>query len=122
MNQLQILIDMIADLPEFALWIVAAFFIYKVIIIGSIYGVVKLAITKLYAWASRDKVVNRKAEVNGMCMGEEILDQILTQLRRLTGKHSAYLHAEQIHWLAEAITEKEERESQEELGKPPATE
>lgn len=49
---------MVADLPQMALWVLIGFFIYKVIIIGSIYGVIRFVTTKLH-----DYLVTRKNKV-----------------------------------------------------------
>ena len=48
MEELKILVGMVADLPHMALWVIAAFFAYKVIIVGSVFGVIKLGINKAH--------------------------------------------------------------------------
>ncbi len=35
MEELKLLIEMVADLPQMALWVLVGFFVYKVVIVGS---------------------------------------------------------------------------------------
>ena len=50
MDELKLLIEMVANLPQMAIWVLVAFWAYKVVVIGSIYGVIRLAIVKLHDW------------------------------------------------------------------------
>lgn len=120
MNQLQILIDMIAGLPEFALWIVAAFLVYKIAVIGSIYGVIRLAISKLHGWAiDRKKVpVDQTAKVKNIVMNDGTFDFLMSVLHKLIKSNLSYIHDDDVEWLKDAIKEKEAREA----APPPATE
>lgn len=47
MEVLKLLIEMVKDLPQMALWAIVIFFLYKVVVIGSIYGVIRFSITKI---------------------------------------------------------------------------
>lgn len=118
MNELRELVGLVKDLPNAALWVIAAIFLYKVTIVGSIYGVARLAISKLHDWA-----VTRKAReieykeirpmLDGMCITGQA-DRLVAQLHRLRGKgvgiDSEYIHAASVDWLRTAIDEKTERE------------
>lgn len=48
MEELKLLIEMVSDLPAMAIWVLVGFFVYKVVIVGSVYGVIKLGITKIH--------------------------------------------------------------------------
>lgn len=57
MEALKLLVEMVKDLPDMALYVIIAFFFYKTLIVGSIYGVIKLAIQKLH-----DAIIYKKTE------------------------------------------------------------
>ncbi len=119
MDELKILVEMVADLPAMALWVIAGFFIYKVVIVGSIYGVIKLAINQLHGWATtpREEIVQVTYEVGSICISSNF-PYFMEQLKRLKGIRSlgggSYIHDRDVDWLAEAINEKLERESKNE--------
>ena len=48
MDELKLLIEMVANLPQTALWVCIGFFAYKVIVIGSIYSVIRFCVQKMY--------------------------------------------------------------------------
>ena len=51
MEELKLLVESIAGLPDLAIWVVAMYFFFKLAIVGSIFGVIRLAILKIYASA-----------------------------------------------------------------------
>lgn len=117
MEELKMLVSMVADLPNAALWVIAAVFVYKVCIVGSIYGVIRLAIVKAHSWATTPKVNLIKTEMIGTINGMAITgcaDDFVAQLNRLRGKglriSSQYVHSDSVEWLRDAINEKEARE------------
>jgi len=119
MNELRELVGLVKDLPNAALWVIAAIFLYKVTIVGSVYGVARLAIGKLHDWA-----VTRKAReveykeirpmLDGICIHDET-DRLIAQLHRIRGKgvgiETKYIHRQSVDWLRAAIDEKTEREA-----------
>lgn len=48
MEELKLLVESIAGLPDLAIWVVAMYFFFKLAIVGSIFGVTRLFINKLY--------------------------------------------------------------------------
>lgn len=115
MEELKILIDMVAQLPAMALWVLVGFWCYKVICIGSIYGVIRMAINKLH-----DYLVQRKEgfidfslrdKVHGITISSDnTLDELMIQLRRLPGIDgygTIYIHKEEVDWLRSVIDAKE---------------
>lgn len=117
MNELKLLIDMVKDLPAMALWVLVGFWAYKVIFIGSCYGVIKLAISKVH-----DVLITRKVEfkeirplLDGICIRGET-NALIAQLHRIRSKGThltsgeGYIHSISIAWLREAIDEKEAKE------------
>ena len=115
MEELQAIIEMISKLPQTALWVLVGFWTYKVVVIGSIYGVIRFAIEKAHSWATTPK----ESLIKVRPMLERItitgnLDQLIGQISRICGKGtsigSTYIHDRSIQWLKEAIDEKEARE------------
>lgn len=118
MEALQLLVEMVKELPDMAVWVILAFFFYKAIIVGSIYGVIKHVATKIH-----DAVVAKKREVkevdvnailNGMTITDE-LDGLIFQISRIKGARSTtgkFIHRCDIEWLTEAIDEKLAAETQ----------
>jgi hypothetical protein len=113
MEELKILVELLNTLPTLALWIIAAFFAYKVVCIGSMYGIVKLAINKLHDWLVRPPKAERK-DISPTLRGitiDNAMEPLIDQLVRLKGKgvgiDSAYIHGASASWLREAIDAKE---------------
>tara|TARA_R110000744_G_scaffold17089_4_gene46623 strand:+ start:523 stop:852 length:330 start_codon:yes stop_codon:yes gene_type:complete len=103
MEELQLLVGMVADLPNMALWVIAFFFAYKVIILGSIFGIVKLAILKLHDWLTTTPT---KVPLGDMCiMGSEA--GLLAQIERVKRSTGRYVHDSDVDWLRKAIDMKE---------------
>lgn len=114
MEELKLLVTMVADLPSMALWVIAFFFGYKTIIIGSIYGVIRLGIVKLHdvLIQQRTKTINLKDDVHKIIIHDDIVrSNLIIQISRLIGKNtginSNYIHQCSVDWLREAIDAKE---------------
>ena len=115
MEELKLLIGMVADLPTMAIWVLLFFFIYKVTIIGSVFGLIKLFIVKLHSYLVTPKHEIKEIDVYGVLHGEIItgeLNDLLMQIMRLKGVKSFsnnYIRADDVAWLKEAIDEKLEK-------------
>lgn len=120
MDELKELIGLVADLPHAALWVIAAIFGYKVIVVGSIYGVVRFVVEKTHDWlvAKKAREVEYKEirpMLDGMCIGGQT-DRLIAQITRLRGVgvsiKSNYIHGDSVDWLREAIDQKMERDAE----------
>lgn len=118
MDELRLLIELVASLPAMAIWVLAGFYAYKVAVIGSIYGVIRYVSGRLFDWLEKKKA--REVEykeirpmLDGVCIRAET-DRLITQLHRLRGRGlsvpSDYIHAQSIDWLRDAIDRKIESE------------
>lgn len=122
MEELKLLIGMVADLPSMALWVLIGFLLYKLAVIGSIYGVIKLFIDKTHDWLITRKTqptqvreIQLQDVFNGITItSDDTMKKLLVQIRRLAGKNvrlgSDYIHSCSVQWLREAIDEKERSE------------
>jgi len=99
MEELKLLVEMVASLPQAAIWVLVLFFCYKTIVIGSIYGVIRLSITLLHSWATKPKVIEYTLH------GEPINIEVATLIRREISriKSSAYIHASDVEKLSLAL-------------------
>jgi hypothetical protein len=100
------------------LWVIAFFFVYKVAVIGSIYGVLRFGIEKLHSWLTTPKQLLEVREVRATLDGMVIrgqLEAFIGQLHRIRGKgvniQSDYVHSASVEWLRDAIDDKIAKDS-----------
>lgn len=107
MEELKLLIEMVGKLPQTALWVLLGFWAYKVIVIGSVYGLIRFGIDKLHSWLTKPKyeLVQAKVMLNGHVISNT-MDELLGQLERLKRTSGAYIHGCDVDWLREAIDAK----------------
>jgi hypothetical protein len=114
MEELKLLIEMVSKLPAMALWVLVGFWAYKVIVIGSIYGVIRLIVEKAHSYLTTPKhelkTVEARATIDGMVITGN-LEHLLYQLRRLQGTHAPgtsgpYIHDHGVRFLREALDDK----------------
>ena len=105
MEELKLLISMVNDLPALATWVLVGYLIYKITIIGSIYGVIRLLIVKTH-----DVLMDRKSAVKPgeiLCMDDTVHAALIIQINRLaTG---VYIHNSDVQKLANAIDKMQEK-------------
>ena len=105
MEELKLLISMVNDLPALATWVLVGYLIYKITVIGSIYGVIRLLIVKMH-----DVLMVRKSAVKPgeiLCIDDTVHAALIAQLSRLkTGK---YIHSSDVQKLANAIDKMQEK-------------
>lgn len=81
MDELKLLISMVADLPTLAVWVLVGYLCYKIAVIGSIYGVIRLLIVKAH-----DVMVTRKTVVKADelgCISDSVRNMLIIQIERL---------------------------------------
>ena len=105
MEELKLLISMVNDLPALATWVLIGYLIYKITVIGSIYGVIRLLIVKLH-----DVLVGRKSVVKPgeiPCIDDTVHAALIMQCNRL--KTTRYIHSGDVQKLANAIDKMQEK-------------
>ncbi len=102
MEELKMLLSMVRDLPTLTVWVLAGFLAYKLAIVGSIYGLIRFAIEKLYGWLTYQKVTRVEYMLQGKPINDETGAYINSQLARLQ-KTDSYWHASHANKLKEAI-------------------
>lgn len=99
MNELKLLIELVATLPAMAIWVLVGFYAYKVVVIGSIYGLLRFLIDKTHSWLTAPKVTELK--LGGMTLNEDVAGALVGQLHRL--RSTTYIHASDVEKLKKAI-------------------
>lgn len=116
MEELKMLVEMVAKLPQMALWVAIGFWAYKVVVVGSVYGVIRFVAFKAHDYLVQRKVIppevkriEVRAMLDGLCIGSEV-EPLMAQLRRIVGKNvgidTQYIHRGSVAWLREAIDDK----------------
>lgn len=138
MDELRRLIELVGALPHDVLLILAGYMVYKLAIVGSIYGVIRFVTKQLFDWlkllGSRPrtsvkpdvevKTVELRATIDGLCICTDSTNHaVIAQLMRIRGrrtKGSQYIHHRDADWLREAIDEKEAKDIVAESAPPKA--
>lgn len=119
MDEIETLLKLINGLPNLALWVLAVFYAYKVVIVGSIYGVIRFLADRLFQYG-----VHKKAKtvdfslydaVQGLTINTDVTkNELIQQIRRIGGKginiESRFIHLDSVKWLREAIDAKEKED------------
>lgn len=109
MEELKLIVEMIAKLPQTALWVLIGFWAYKVIVIGSVYGLIRFAIDKLHSWLTKPKHEMVTHDVRMMLDGEAVSgakEALVVQLQRIKRRTGQYVHGSDVDWLRQAIDDK----------------
>lgn len=99
MEELKLLVEMVAGLPTMTVWVLAGYLAYKLAIVGSIYGVIRLAINKLYEYKARPREMIHK--VSSKTINEDVLYELQGQVARIGT--SVYIHSSDVNKLRKAI-------------------
>lgn len=104
MDELKLLIEMVANLPQMALWVLVSFWAYKVVVIGSIYGAIRLAIVKLHDWLTTPKKVEMK--IGGNLIDEATAAALNAQIARIKDGAYSHIRMSDVQKLREALDAK----------------
>lgn len=97
MDELRMLIEAVAGLPTITLWVLIGYLIYKLAIIGSMYGVMRFAIQKFVEWKTNPKTF----KVGGRAVNEAVAYEIEVQISRLVS--TSYIHSSDVLKLKQAL-------------------
>lgn len=101
MDDLKELIQLVNGLPDMVLWILCGYLIYKLVVLGSIYGVLRLLIEKAHHAITTPKPLQISLRLGNLCLDEATAAMVMHQLSRLT--ESNYLHAHHAGKLKDAL-------------------
>lgn len=109
MEELKLLIEMVTNLPTLAVWVLVGYLVYKVAVIGSIYGLARFTVDKLHNWLVTEKSKTCVVDTGKIgCINADVGDLVRAQIRRLTS--SNYIHESDVSKLRLAIDKISEME------------
>lgn len=109
------LVKIIAGLPHLAIWALCGYLIYKLAVIGSVYGVIRMAIDKAHSVLTQPKIVESKVKFRNLTIiSEEAVERLMIKVidrpsNRI--KSPGWFSSFEVEWLESAIREKIERET-----------
>ncbi len=101
MEELKLLIEMVANLPALAVWVLVGYLAYKVAIVGSIYGVIRLGIVKFHDYLTAPVVTEHK--LIGKTIDEATNMALQGQLARCFSSSTSYIHMSDVLKLKQAL-------------------
>ena len=100
MEELKDLIHAVAGLPTLTVWILVGYLIYKLAVIGSMYGVIRYAIQQFVVWRTQSFI--RPFRMGSRLIDESVGEMLQTQIYRLCSS-TGYIHASDVLRLQRAI-------------------
>lgn len=110
MEELKALIGMVNQLPQLALWVLIGFWAYKVICVGSIYGIIRFIVDRFVKW----RTAPVQYQIKSKTIDADVLHLLELQISRLGGEgYYNYIHKNDVKWLQTAIDERFAKEQEE---------
>ncbi len=104
------LIDMVANLPAMAMWVLVGFFAYKVVIIGSVYGLVRFGISQFVVWRTWVKPTpDIRYTFLNKTINEDVSLALTAQIARIMDTKYGYIHMTDVQKLQRAIDNMEQK-------------
>lgn len=97
MEELQLLVQTVAGLPTLTLWVLAGYLIYKLAILGSLYGTVRYLADKFVEWRSKPVVY----KIGARAINEDVMADLANEINRIST--GTYIHASDVDRLRKAI-------------------
>ena len=110
---------MLKDLPDLAIWILIGILFYKTLIIGSIFGVVKLVIIKTHDAITKPKVEQKSFTLDGRFICHDgtydrfisFIDKVVRDNEVESSHKGKYLHRSDVDFIMKAYEEKRDRDN-----------
>ena len=111
MEELKLLVESIAGLPDLAIWVVAMYFGFKLAVVGSIYGVVRFVTQRLHDILVSRKTTIKEIKMNlgGWCITSDSTPESMKRLLNKI-KSTSYIHESDVKWALNALEYYEEAE------------
>lgn len=112
MEEIETIIKAIAGLPNMAIWALVIFYGYKVVVIGSVYGLIRFVVSKgvdAYTSSRRQRIEVAIDDV----VYYDSKERLISELRRVIPadiKYSGTNTDSALVWLNDAITQKMEKD------------
>lgn len=111
LEEMKELVSIVNSLPQLALWVAIGFWAYKVIIVGSVYGLIRLVVQRGYAAYMSPDRQRIEIAIDGVVTFHN-KQRLIAELSRLMpqGMGGTQQESESLSWLHDAITEKMEKD------------
>ena len=106
MEELKLLIEAVAGLPTITLWVLVGYLIYKLAVIGSVYGVIRYAIEKFVEWRTApppEQVIRKEYTMRHVAINDNVCDLLERQVLRLRKQNLSYLHDDDVMQLQKIL-------------------
>jgi len=105
MEELQLLIHTIAGLPALTVWVLGGYLIYKLAVLGSLYGTIRYLADKFVEWRTKpqETTVTKEFNLQGIAITEGIANGLVAQICRIA--RSGYIHSPDLIFLRDALDE-----------------
>lgn len=101
MDELKILIETVANLPNLTVWVLVGFLSYKIVVVGSIYSVIRLLIEKTHNWLTKPTAFT----FSDITVDARTMTTLCAELRRLSRPSNRnYITMSDVNDLRDAIT------------------
>lgn len=100
MEELKEILHAIAGLPTITVWILVGYLVYKLAIVGSVYGTIRYGIYQFVQW--RTVAVSRPFRMGSRLIDEAVAESLQVQIARLTSS-TGYIHGSDVVRLKQAI-------------------
>lgn len=111
----------LAESPDIAVWVLAIIYLYKTLIVGSVYGVIRFSVAKFHDVMVNPKrqITDSSADIKGLLVESgadrlvtalKLLHEVRTKLAKVGEYRSTYLHRDDVEWLIAAIQEKHDND------------
>ena len=138
MEDLKILVDIIKDLPSMGILLLAGYLFYKLIIVGSIFGIVRQGLLTLNSMITdimtakhkvkeQETLLKREALAvetaskrydllkSNVITSDDTMDRLMAQINRLRNKDAyRYIRQRNVEWLRKAIDNQQEADKHDE--------
>lgn len=103
MEELKLLIQTVAGLPTLTLWILGGYLLYKLAILGSLYGTIRYLADKFVEWRTKpqESLVRKEFNLGGITITEGVGNSLISQILRIA--RSGYIHSGDVIFLRDAI-------------------
>lgn len=98
MEEVKLILELLGTAGQLALWGLLAVYLYKAIVIGSIYGTVRYVITKVYHWK-----VHGKFSLREITLDDSTAQVLMSEVSRLS--KSAYIRMADVDKLRKILDE-----------------
>lgn len=101
------ILNVVKATPSIAVWVLVIIYGFKVAVVGSIFGVIRLGILKLHNYMVTPKhelkVMQVEARFKSVALNDIVFEDLMAQILRIRRTELKYIHEGDVQWLRKAI-------------------